>query len=154
MKKLLLSLAVVVAFAFYAFFASSRSPNPSPAASNPANGLDLGQSPSPATGVPVGTSLKTARYKDGTYTGPVADAYFGNIQVKAVVSGGKLSDVQFLQYPNDRGNSIRISQQSMPILKSEAIKAQSAGVDIISGATQTSEAFKQSLAAALAKAAN
>jgi len=40
-------------------------------------------------------------YKDGSYTGSVQDAFYGNIQVRAVISGGKITDVLFLQFPND-----------------------------------------------------
>ena len=72
--------------------------------------------------------------------------------MKAVIQNGKITDVQFLQYPNDNGHSARVSSFSMPALKQEAIAAQSANVDVVSGATQTSEAFRQSLADALAQA--
>lgn len=104
--------------------------------------------PAPA---PTPVSQPTG-YKNGTFTGKVADAYFGNLQVAAVISGGKLSDVKFLQYPNDQPQSLEISERSMPKLKSEAISSQSAKVDIISGATQTSEAFNETLADALLQA--
>jgi uncharacterized protein with FMN-binding domain len=91
-------------------------------------------------------------YSDGTYTGPVTDAYYGNMQVQAVVSGGKLSGVRILQYPNDRGTSIAINGQALPMLQSEVVAAQSANVDIISGATLSSEAFIRSLSGAISKA--
>ncbi len=91
-------------------------------------------------------------YKDGQYTGSIADAFYGNVQVKVTISGGKITDVQFLDYPHDRGTSIEINSQAMPYLKQEAIAAQSASVDIVSGATQTSGAFQISLASALAQA--
>lgn len=102
-------------------------------------------SPSPTVSV-------QPKYKNGTYTGKSADAYYGNIQVRATVSGGNLSDVQFLDYPQDRRHSLEISQQAMPLLKSEAISAQSSQVDIISGATMTSQAFIESLGSALSQA--
>ncbi len=91
-------------------------------------------------------------YKDGEYTGNSVDAYYGYIQVKAVITNGKLSDVVFLDYPQDRGNSVRISNYAMPILKSEAIKMQNSNVNTVSGATDSSGAFKKSLASALAQA--
>lgn len=94
----------------------------------------------------------TAGYKDGKYIGSVADAFYGNIQVQATVQGGKIVSVDFLQYPNDRPESVSINQQAMPFLQQEAIKAQSAHVDGVSGATDTSQAFVQSLSAALSKA--
>src|SRR5438105_2242359 len=90
-------------------------------------------------------SASAALYKDGSYTGPATDAFYGTVQVKAVVKSGRLADVQFLQYPNDRAHSLEVSNQSMPILTQEAITAQSAEVDTVSGATQTSDAFKTSL---------
>lgn len=96
----------------------------------------------------------TGQYKDGTYTGNAADAYYGYIQVQAVVSGGKLTDVVFLQYPNDRRTSIEINTQAMGYLKIEALEAQSANVDIVSGASDSSQAFIESLGTALAMAKN
>ena len=90
--------------------------------------------------------------KNGTYTGSVEDAYYGNVQVSATISGGKLTDVTFLQYPDTHQDSVMINQQAMPWLKQEAIQKQSAHVDIISGATFTSQAFIQSLDNALNQA--
>lgn len=91
-------------------------------------------------------------YKDGSYTGSVADAYYGNIQVQAVISGGKITDVIFLQYPNDNRTSQRINSQADPMLTQEAIQVQSAQVDTVSGASASSQAFQQSLADALSQA--
>lgn len=103
---------------------------------------------------PVVVSKPVGQYKDGTYTGSVADAYYGNIQVQAVISGDRLTDVIFLQYPSDRRTSVSINTQAMPYLKSEAISAQSANVNIVSGASDSSQAFRQSLGTALASAKN
>jgi uncharacterized protein with FMN-binding domain len=140
MKKLMLSLAVIFTFAVYG--ATSRK-------SIQANGIVATSSlPSPG---PVATGSRVS-YKDGQYTGDVADALYGNIQVQATVSGGNVTDVTFLQYPNDRDRSININSQAMPYLKQEAIAAQSANVDIVSGATATSQAFITSLASALNQA--
>lgn len=91
-------------------------------------------------------------YKNGTYTGSVADAYYGNVQIQTTVSAGKITDVTFLQYPSDRSTSRSINSQAMPYLKQEAIAAQSGQVNIISGATDTSNAFVQSLTSALSQA--
>src|SRR5581483_2062800 len=66
--------------------------------------------PNPApTPTPTPAPKPKGQYADGSYTGSVADAYYGYIQVKAVISGGKITDVQFLQYPNDRSTSIMIN---------------------------------------------
>jgi uncharacterized protein with FMN-binding domain len=97
---------------------------------------------------------RSSIYQDGNYTGDVADAFYGNVQVMAVIQGGQITDVQFLDYPHDRRVSMFINSQAMPYLTTEAIQAQSAQVDIISGATLTSEAFIQSLQSALNDARN
>ena len=72
--------------------------------------------------------------------------------VKKVVSGGKLTDVQFLQYPNEREYSVQVNSIADPQLTQEAIQAQSAQVDVVTGATDSSEAFMQSLSDALSQA--
>ena len=91
-------------------------------------------------------------YKNGSYTGAVADAFYGNVQVRVTISGGKITNVQFLQHPSDRQTSQIINRQAMPLLTQEAIQAQSAQVDGVSGASATSQAFVQSLGSALQQA--
>ncbi len=108
------------------------------------------------TPVPVPTPVSGAtpkgQYNNGTYMGSVADAYYGLVQVQVVVSGGKITDVVFIQYPNDRSTSRYLSGMAMPILKSEVIQAQNANVDAVSGASATSAAFQESLTSALTQA--
>lgn len=91
-------------------------------------------------------------YTDGVYTGSVADAFYGLVQVKATIVSGKITNVIFLSYPSNSATSRSINSQAMPYLVQEAIQAQTANVNIISGATETSLAFKQSLSFALAGA--
>ncbi len=110
-------------------------------------------SPTPPI-VPTATAIVKGQYRDGTFTGPEVDAFYGLVQVQAVIQNGKIADVKFLEYPNDRRTSVRINTIVMPWLTTEAVQAQSANVDIISGATLTSEAFTQSLQAALDTAKN
>lgn len=105
------------------------------------------------TPVPIPAPIKQAgQYKNGSFTGAIADAYYGNVQVRVTVSNGVITNVEFLDHPQDRGRSIEINNYAMPRLISEVIKAQSANVNIISGATATSEAFLQSLGSALSQA--
>lgn len=108
----------------------------------------------PARVVRVGMKLAAHGYADGVYTGPTADAYYGIIQIQALVQGGQLTALKVLKYPSDRRTSININRQALPMLRDEAISAQSANVDIISGATLTSRAFIQSLRGALKKASS
>ena len=82
-------------------------------------------------------------------TGPAIDPRFGAIQVAATVQGSQLVDVRALQLPFDRPRSQFISTQAEPLLRSEALQAQSANIQLLSGATFTSEAYAQSLQGAL-----
>lgn len=104
--------------------------------------------------VDVGTKPAAHGYVDGTYTGPVMDAYYGLIQIQASIQDGRLTALKVLKYPSDRRTSVSINRQALPMLRDEAIRAQSARVDIISGATLTSRAFIQSLRGALKKASS
>lgn len=93
-------------------------------------------------------------YKDGVYTGDNADAYYGNMQVSIVIQNGKLIDIKTLDHPKSRITSVRINNNALPILKSEAIKSQSAKISAVSGASYSSRAYKASLASALSLAMN
>ncbi len=118
-------------------------------ASNSASSSSTTSSPSTQ---PSNSSVTTATYKDGTFNGTTQNAYWGNVQVAAVISGGKLTDVKVLQFPNTHSTSVYINQQALPYLKQEAVQAQSANIQIISGATFTSQAYIQSLTDALSAA--
>jgi uncharacterized protein with FMN-binding domain len=139
MKKIALAAFVIITFLIYSFHERSQG--------------SVVVAPSTSTKPATTTApSSTAAYKDGNYTGTAADAFYGYIQVKATIAGGKLTDVQFLQYPNDRGTSIQINNQAMPLLKQQAIQVQTAQVDGVTGATDTSQAFIQSLGNALQQA--
>ena len=88
-------------------------------------------------------------YKNGAYTGIVANAFYGNIQVKVTVQGGKITDINFLQYPDNQMHSVVVNILAIQSLKQEAIQSQGSIVDIVTGATSTSGAFMQSLKSAL-----
>ncbi|HEY3334929.1 MAG TPA: FMN-binding protein [Candidatus Limnocylindrales bacterium] len=90
-------------------------------------------------------------YADGTYTGKAVQEPWGAFQVQAVVSGGQITEVVLVSSPQD-GHSSRINDQAVPILTQAAIAAQSANIDLVSGATWTSESYVTSLQAALDQA--
>jgi uncharacterized protein with FMN-binding domain len=87
-----------------------------------------------------------------TITGPVASTDYGDVQVQVVLQGTKIVDVKALELPNDRSRSARISQQAGPLLRQEALRAQSANIDLLSGATYTSDGYIRSLQGALDQA--
>jgi uncharacterized protein with FMN-binding domain len=102
---------------------------------------------------PLGTSSTAAgQLKSGSYTGQVVNTRYGPVQVSVTVSAGKITAVDFLALPQDRPRSQSISSQATPLLRSEALQAQSANINLLSGATYTSDGFAQSLQSALAGA--
>lgn len=110
-------------------------------------------SPSGNSQTPGATPTSSGSYKDGTYTGAVGSASaYGDIQVKVIISGGKITDIQYLQFPSVGGHTQEVSAMAEPILKQEAIAAQSANVNVVSGATQDTQGFIQSLQSALDQA--
>ena len=108
--------------------------------------------PDSTNGVLLAQAGLSAPLADGSYQGPASDAYYGVVQVQALVRSGQLASVEILKYPNDRNTSRYINSQALPILLQEAIQSQGGQVDIVSGATLTSEAFIRSLAGALGQA--
>ena len=100
-------------------------------------------SPTTASGSASGTAT--------TVTGSVVSTRYGNVEVQVSVQGGTITDVQAIELPSG-GHSGQISSYAAPILASEALSAQSASIDIVSGATYTSEGYAQSLQAALDQA--
>jgi uncharacterized protein with FMN-binding domain len=162
-KTLFLPVALVVAFIAYVVYGRSAAPtvvtekatDTNTPSSVPVSPVTTATTPPPVK-VPVKTPppVTKNKYKDGTFTGDVTDAFYGNTQVAAVISGGKITDVQFIVYPNDRQTSSNISQKAMVKFKSEVIAAQSAQVNLISGATQTTQGFIDSMKTALTKALN
>jgi FMN-binding domain len=111
-------------------------------------------SPVPATPGPTapgsGSSGGTTSGTSGTrtITGPTVDMRWGPVQVSVTLKGRQLVDITAIQMPVG-GRSGRISGYVEPILHSEALQAQSAQIDGVSGATYTSQAYAQSLQAAL-----
>lgn len=140
MKKLFIAIGLLLIFTGYSILQKKT------------NAMPIVPVKSTSSGTSESSPTSSGMYKDGSYTGDVADAYYGPLQVQVAIANGKITDVQFLQYPNDRGESIEISNMAMPQLKQEAIHSQNAQVDIVSGATQTSQGFQQSLQSALEKA--
>jgi uncharacterized protein with FMN-binding domain len=176
MKKIILSTTIVAFFVFYVIYyqiQTSKSLNiqtiysPSNPAEIPVTAPKSTESNSPTptptslkkttTLLPSRTPISTPKgiYRDGIYTGPSTDAFYGNVQVQVTIQSGRILNIQFLDYPHDRGTSKEINSQAMPILISEVIQAQSPqGIQIVSGATDTSMAFIQSLTSALNSAKN
>jgi uncharacterized protein with FMN-binding domain len=130
-----------------------------PAPSGPAGpvapaGPPTTASPS-APGAPATAPPATAAPSAGgtrTVTGPDVPNQFGDVQVQLTLQGTRIVNVKAVQLPFDRQRSYEISQAAGPILAQEVIQAQNANIDLLSGATYTSESYAQSVQAALDQA--
>ncbi len=124
---------------------------PSPAAS-PSPSASPGASPGPSPSPGTSPALPQSAGVSGTFTGPAINVFYGDVQVRITVKGGRITDVQTIQMPYQHSYSQYVSQQVAPMLRSEVISAQSASIDVISGATYTSEGYAQSVSGALSQA--
>ena len=111
-------------------------------------GSSDGSSGTAATPVPSAPTTTTGTTE---VAGSTVSTRFGPVQVKIVISGGSITDVVALQLPSG-GRSGQISNIVEPMLHDQALTAQSAAIDGVSGATYTSRAYAQSLQAALDQA--
>ena len=87
-----------------------------------------------------------------TYTGDVAQTRWGPVQVEITVESGTITAVDVVQYPNENHKDAEINGYALPILVQDTLKAQSAEIDMVSGATVTSDGYVQSLQSALDRA--
>ena len=98
---------------------------------------------------PSGTSQASAVR---TVTGAVSSTQYGPMQVAITLSGTRITKVTVVQQTNVGARSSQIDATAIPTLNSEALTAQSANIDAVSGASYTSAGYKQSLQSALDKA--
>ncbi len=94
----------------------------------------------------------TSPAKATTVTGDVARTQWGPVQVQLAVSGSTITNVTILQYPNSNGTDVQIANYSLPKLIQETLDAQSASISMVSGATYTSNGYRESLQSALDQA--
>ena len=87
-----------------------------------------------------------------TVTGDVAQTRWGPVRVEVSVAGGKVTDVQVVEYPSENPRDAEINSYALPILIQETVSAQSADIDMVTGATVTSEGYIRSLQSALDRA--
>lgn len=118
-------------------------------------GTGTGTGAGAGTGGSVGggsTGGASAQVADGTYPGSAESTPFGTVQVSVTISGGRLSEITAMHLTDRGGQSVQISNRAAPILRQEVLAAQSAHVDMVGGATYTSEGYLASLQSALDQA--
>ena len=94
-------------------------------------------------------AVAPAALRDGAFTGSLVTSKYGQVQVRITVAGGRLTEVAALRLPDGDGMSVQISKRAGAELREEALVAQSAAIQTVSGATYTSAAYTKSLQAAL-----
>lgn len=114
------------------------------------NSSTSGSTPTSGSAGPNTTAGASPRTR--TVDGDPIDNQYGTVQVRVTVRGSRITDVQALQMPFDHPRSQFISQQVAPMLRQEVLQAQSAQIDLVSGATFTSDSYAQSLQSALTRA--
>jgi uncharacterized protein with FMN-binding domain len=124
-------------------------PPPTPTTTTPTTGSTPATTSPPTTAAPTTT---TAPATTRSATGPSVDYNFGQVSVMVTATGSKITNVTIASL-NDGGSprSQSIDQQSLPILEQQALQAQSANIQGVSGASYTSTGFQQSLQAALSQ---
>jgi uncharacterized protein with FMN-binding domain len=127
---------------------SSSTSTPSPTATPSGAPPSGGASPTP-TATATATPRPASGLKSGSFTGQSYANPYGNVQVQVVISGGKITSVKTIQYPNGHQQSVFINSQALPLLEQEVLQAQSARINIIGGATFTSQGYAQSVQSAL-----
>jgi uncharacterized protein with FMN-binding domain len=127
---------------------STPSPTPTSGAGSGGDGADEGTTDTPSPS-PSSASSSSSTV---TVTGDVASTQWGPVQVQLTLQGGKITDVNVAQYPNGNHRDVEINDYALPILIDETRQAQSAQIDMVSGATVTSDGYIRSLQSALDQA--
>jgi uncharacterized protein with FMN-binding domain len=122
-----------------------------PAASGQGGSTQAGPGPTGAGSTGAGSTGAGSK-SSGTVNGQAIDTQYGPVQVQVTFSGGRITNVQAIQIPQGTPRDQQINAYAGPILAQEAIQAQSAQIDVISGATFTSEGYAQSLQSAIDQA--
>jgi uncharacterized protein with FMN-binding domain len=104
------------------------------------------------TGPGTDTTSGTGTAQTATVTGTATDTRWGPVQVQITVANGEISDVTVVEYPTGNGKDREINARALPVLVQETLDAQSADIDMVSGATVTSEGYIGSLQSALDEA--
>ena len=111
---------------------------------------DSGSSGTSSTGSSGSSGSSSSASK--TYAGDAVQTQFGPVQVQITVSDGTITKSEVLQVPWNNGRDQEINSQAVPILNSEAVQSQSAQIDMVSGASFTSNGYISSLQSAIDQA--
>ena len=165
MKKIVYAIlatvsGLVLLFSYRTSLGESVSESPivdTTSTSSSSSSTSSGSSAGPSSGSSIdsgtsGSTANTSGLVDGTYTGQAISTRFGPVRVAITVSAGAITDVAVPEYPNTDRRDQEINARALPRLVSETLRAQSADVDMVTGATYTSRGYIQSLQSAIDEA--
>lgn len=125
---------------------------PAPSASGSGSGSTGSTQSRSSGGSPTTVPSTPANSGTKVVTGDAADTRYGPVQLKVTFSGKKITGINVLQYPTESFRDQEINSYALPLLNQEAMAAQSAHIDVVSGATYTSDGYAQSLQSAIDRA--
>lgn len=105
--------------------------------------------PDTATAAPSGSPSRRPAARAVRVNGTVAQTRWGPVQVQVTITGKKITEVRALQHPTGNDRDAQINGHALPRLRQQVLQAQSARIDGVSGATVTSDGYRESLQAAL-----
>jgi len=131
---------------------ASISTGSSQSSSSTTGGTSASPSPSASSSSSSTSSGSGSSTSTRTFTGTAAQTRFGPVQVKITVKNKKITNIEVVEYPSDNPKDQQINSYALPVLNQEAISAQSAQIDSVSGATYTSDGYVSSLQSAIDQA--
>ena len=150
MRRIVLWLASTLTIVVL-LFGYHTSTNDTSSATAPSNASSTPPPSTPRSSSPSGSSSGSSSATN-TYDGSVASTRWGPVQVQISVTAGEITQVTVLQQPSGNPKDTEINDYALPVLVQDTIAAQSADIDMVSGATVTSDGYVESLQSALDQA--
>ncbi|MEV0174266.1 FMN-binding protein [Streptomyces sp. NPDC050803] len=131
---------------------ASASPSRTPGKKRSPSATATSAAPTKTTSAPAPPKTTSAAPTTRTVTGVAAETKYGPVQVRITLTDGRITGASAVQSPSEAPRSREISASAVPTLNQETLQAQSADIDTVSGATYTSQGYRQSLQSALDQA--
>jgi uncharacterized protein with FMN-binding domain len=128
---------------------ASPKPSKSPTPSRTASAKPTATPKTTPKTTPSSRPTQSAAPKTVTVNGAAVDTDYGPVQVQISLRGSKIISATAIAYPQGSGRDLEINSYAIPMLQQDTVAKQSAQVDTVSGATYTSDGYRQSLQSAL-----
>jgi uncharacterized protein with FMN-binding domain len=147
MRRVVIAIAstisgLVLLFSYHTSTNQTASPVAATAGPQPGAGGSAAASTPSASSAPAPNGAQVV-------TGDPVQTRWGTVQVQITVSNGKIVQAKPVQEPDGNSHDLAVDEEAVPVLNQEAVSAQSAHIDAVSGATVTSDGYVQSLQSAI-----